>query len=617
MKSAFITVFLIFSFLQVAADSDSLRHSHSHASDAKDRMHAGVLLAGDLMRTNIDSAFILLKEAAPLASDKDITRRADYFGRWGVYYWYSGDWDKAIDNFREIMAMNITSDNLFFKAMAANNIGTLYNMMGHPDSARKYLNIALQTDIKRDNKQGIYKTKYDLGRMYLRQDQYELALYHLLDVADFQAMEKDTFRLLHTFMVLGNVYTRVDSISKAVDYHLKCVALATAINEPQLLALAYNNLASIYCKKPGELERTVYYAEKGLEIAEENNYHNLLVILNSNAGIAYQAHGQPEKAVAWMNKAYKHIEKATNRSDITNFYIRFGEAHKEAGNYDKAKEYINRGLQMAIAISSFGNQSDAYFQLAAIDSIQGNTKSSLANYKKGVALRDSIWSKEHKSRISELQIIYDTEKKEFEIQELKRRQEVSSLRWQLGILIAVIATVLLLSVIIFLGKQRQISKQQLMLQQKENEKKQAILDANMQELTGKALSLAKSEEIIEKLKQEIVKMLPKSDHNTSHDLKSLLRLLKSNDKNQELWKEFENRFNELNNGFINKLVSLYPELTPAEIRLCAMLRLQLSTKEISEITNRSARTIETTRFKIRKKMAVEASGNLTNYILKI
>ncbi len=107
------------------------------------------------------------------------------------------------------------------------------------------------------------------------------------------------------------------------------------------------------------------------------------------------------------------------------------------------------------------------------------------------------------------------------------------------------------------------------------------------------------------------------DGDISKSLQSVLHLLKSEDNGKLLWKEFETRFNELNEGFISRLTERYPSLSPAEIRLCALLRLQMSTKEIAEMLNRSPRTIEYTRNSVRKKMDLQTGDNLVHYLLKI
>ena len=166
-------------------------------------------------------------------------------------------------------------------------------------------------------------------------------------------------------------------------------------------------------------------------------------------------------------------------------------------------------------------------------------------------------------------------------------------------------------------KKHFIAKQNLTIQQKNSEAMQAKFDATRRELTGKALSLLKSEEVIDDLKNDIIQIIPKADLNTNHELNSLLRRLKSKEKSKELWKEFEQRFNELNDGFITKLLNKHPHLSPAEIRLCTLLRLQLSNKEISDLSKRSIRTIEHTRARIRKKIGLLQNQNITTFLLNI
>ena len=185
----------------------------------------------------------------------------------------------------------------------------------------------------------------------------------------------------------------------------------------------------------------------------------------------------------------------------------------------------------------------------------------------------------------------------------------------------VVAMLLMLGGLLFLVRhlhKRQIEAcRQFTLKQREADNSEAELQARHQELTGKALSLARSEEMIRQLKKDIAKLLPETDEETASGLDAVLRMLKTNVNGNDLWKDFDNRFNELNNNFITKLVALHPTLSPTEIRLSAMIRMHLSTKEIAEITRRSVRTIECTRANIRKKMDLKPSDNLTKYLLTI
>jgi len=97
----------------------------------------------------------------------------------------------------------------------------------------------------------------------------------------------------------------------------------------------------------------------------------------------------------------------------------------------------------------------------------------------------------------------------------------------------------------------------------------------------------------------------------------IIKRLQTEHSSEKLWKEFEQRFDDLNDGYLAKLLKLYPMLSPAEARLCAMIKMQLSSKEIAHISGRSVRTVEFTRLKIRQKMDIASGGNLTQHLLKI
>jgi DNA-binding CsgD family transcriptional regulator len=84
-----------------------------------------------------------------------------------------------------------------------------------------------------------------------------------------------------------------------------------------------------------------------------------------------------------------------------------------------------------------------------------------------------------------------------------------------------------------------------------------------------------------------------------------------------LLQDFENRISTSNEDFYQKLLGVYPDLKPSELKLCSYLRLNLSTKELAGILNKSARTIENTRFSIRKKMGLRPEDNLVAYLIAV
>ena len=93
------------------------------------------------------------------------------------------------------------------------------------------------------------------------------------------------------------------------------------------------------------------------------------------------------------------------------------------------------------------------------------------------------------------------------------------------------------------------------------------------------------------------------------DLKTLHRT--------SMWEEFETRFVNVHKDFFDTLHKINPNLTPTEIKICSFIRLNMTSKDIAILTNRSLRTIEGNRTSIRKKLNLNISDSLTKYLLSI
>jgi DNA-binding CsgD family transcriptional regulator len=117
--------------------------------------------------------------------------------------------------------------------------------------------------------------------------------------------------------------------------------------------------------------------------------------------------------------------------------------------------------------------------------------------------------------------------------------------------------------------------------------------------------LIRKNELINSVAERLLKvqgnLLPENQK-VVHDIVIDLQHEADNDS----WKEFELRFNQVHSDFYNNLRKLYPDLSPAEEKLCAFLRLNMSSKEIAAITQQSIKSVEVARARLRKKL------NLTN-----
>ena len=86
---------------------------------------------------------------------------------------------------------------------------------------------------------------------------------------------------------------------------------------------------------------------------------------------------------------------------------------------------------------------------------------------------------------------------------------------------------------------------------------------------------------------------------------------------ESFWKEFEHRFLSVHESFYKRLSELFPYLTPGEIKLCAFLRLNLSSKDIAAITFQNPQSVDMARYRLRKKMALNPNENLVDFLMNL
>ena len=150
----------------------------------------------------------------------------------------------------------------------------------------------------------------------------------------------------------------------------------------------------------------------------------------------------------------------------------------------------------------------------------------------------------------------------------------------------------------------------------ENAELEKEIDFKRKEQMSIALNIIQKNQFLEKLRAKIDKIIDKSDTDQT-ELSKLKKLIVENlslDKDRE---RFNIYINELNRDFYFRLLNRYPNLTDNEQRLCALVRLNLSSKDMASILNISTKSVEVNRHRLRKKMHLKREDNLTELISKL
>ena len=145
----------------------------------------------------------------------------------------------------------------------------------------------------------------------------------------------------------------------------------------------------------------------------------------------------------------------------------------------------------------------------------------------------------------------------------------------------------------------------------ENIKLQNDIESKNRELAVSTMSMIKKNQFLSKIKSD----LKKSE--SGDKIFSVIKMIDRNLNNKDDWKFFEEAFNNADKDFLKKVKSTHPSLTNNDLRLCAYLRLNLSSKDIAPLLNISLSSVEIKRYRLRKKMQLTHNEGLTDHLLSL
>lgn len=159
-----------------------------------------------------------------------------------------------------------------------------------------------------------------------------------------------------------------------------------------------------------------------------------------------------------------------------------------------------------------------------------------------------------------------------------------------------------------LEQERVIAEQQRQILETE-------LSSQSKELASLALDALSKEQVIDSLRDTMKEEQQRGSRRSQRDLTPLLHRMRQAEGNLEFWNIYQKNFDLIHEHFFRNLQERYPQLTSSDLKFCALLRLNLSTKDIAKFANISVRGVESARLRLRKKFALTTDQNLVEFLI--
>ena len=230
-------------------------------------------------------------------------------------------------------------------------------------------------------------------------------------------------------MALGNigvVYRKLQKFDESLKYQKKALAIEESLNNKEGIARALTNIGVVLDSKEQYREALDYYL-RSLKIKREiGNKRNISSSLGNIANV-YTLLGQYDKAVEYFNESLKINEDNGYKRGIALTLRDFGYFYSDQGKYAEALRHFERGIKIAKEIEADGELNDLYFYTASVYEKKEDYKKALEYFVLYLHVHDKIVNEASKTKIAELQTVYETEKKEKEIALLEKNSEIQKL----------------------------------------------------------------------------------------------------------------------------------------------------------------------------------------------
>tara|TARA_R110000868_G_scaffold235273_3_gene489033 strand:+ start:2258 stop:3928 length:1671 start_codon:yes stop_codon:yes gene_type:complete len=499
----------------------------------------------------------------------------------------------------------------------------------NPDSAEYYALKAI--DLAKTNPSLIHKVEANLhlGRVYIRQGGYAKGLEVFFKVLEYLEQLPTEIKLkAETLRGIGNIYFIQYKYNEALSFYDEALDYFTILNDEYGKSMVYGNYANVYYETD-RLALALSYYKRQLSIYKESGSEMDLGSTYLNMGMLYETMDSLDLAINFSKDALEIAERNNALVMMTYPLKVLSTVSRRLENFPQAIDYAQQSLDLATQLNIIYEKKDAHLNLADSYEKVGRYKDAYFHYKSHKELNDTLLNEDANTRLAEMSAKYESEKKEQEIFVLEAKNElqktrIAAISSSLGLIVALF----LIGVIWFVTKKRKevelLEKDKLLAKSDEKIAREELANSKLREenlqneLTNYALHIIEKNDFLEGLKSEMaeIRTTVKSEEALRH-INSLGSKIYRNMMLNKDREEFELQIDQVCDGFFKNLENKYPELTSQEKRLAALLRLNLSSKEISGIMNISPKSVDQGRYRLRKKLVIKKNRSLSTFLNQI
>jgi tetratricopeptide (TPR) repeat protein/DNA-binding CsgD family transcriptional regulator len=612
-----VSLFTNLAFAQ-GYDKDSLKQVLLNEIDLTERIKTLHELTGVYFRFDADSTLIFAQAAFALTENgqvdslhgQSITNLVGaYFGK------------NEIDSAKVLLLSSLEfhqkREDYKMIATTYRNLAVIGENKKEPDSSLYYLDLCMNVLAEYPDSILLGDALYSRSFAYQTKGYYDLAVESILEASRiFEKLDRQ-FQLGFMYHMLNTNFSHMKKYHEAIEWNNKCIEIWEKDNYTNALIHAYNNMG-IDCGKVGQVEKSKSYHIKANQLCKELNQDYVQMLSAFNLAELYYSEGDLDSTLVWLEE----VEPLAKEQE-THYII--GGANVLRAKLGLARGRTNNQLYIKNVINELSNQEDPHEKLMLIEGLaeiyeqSGMTNQALMRWKEAKILEDSLFTIDKNKKFEELNLIYNTEKKDAEIKLLNKTVELDQTRKK-ALITGLILLLVAAGSVVYTLIQRSRKNKKIFEQEKqiEIEKRRATereLEFKQKELTAKVLQLASKNEFLQSLEHEVSELKSSVDATVSKTTQRISRMISYDASDDQEWEQFGREFSSIHQDFIDRLNNEFGSLSKSELRLITLLKMNLSSKDIANTLRISDDGVKKARYRLRKKMNLDSDIDIQEYVL--
>ena len=337
-------------------------------------------------------------------------------------------------------------------AYALKNIGLAYYTKGKYSETLGYWQQSLKIFEVIGDQMGVSNLLNNIGAIYFNLGNDDRAIEYYLKSLRVSEQLGDKLRIASAMTNIGTVYSNKPATHDlALKYCLGALKISEGLVDLEAIGTISVNIGDIYFSM-GDNKNALFYLEKSLE-AYRKSSGDVAYTLNT-MGKVYTKQGDFDLALQYQNDAYKYARNSHNKLEVARALLGLANTYEKKNNSALALAYYTKAQTIANEIGSNNELKDSYEGLALLYSKLGDYKNAFKNQQLLTAIRDTLYNSEVDKRIAGLQLNFDVDKKQAEIDLLTKDSELYQLdsqkqRFARNAVLVVLMLVAIITVVLF------------------------------------------------------------------------------------------------------------------------------------------------------------------------